>query len=131
MKTVSLELTKQLKEAGFPQDPKESYFAWEIGTDGKPYLEKNIIEKGGDEPSYFAAPIADELLESLPNTLNRGSEIPWYLVIRKVIETVDNDEYQIFYERGFNNHIVMEFDENLADALAKMWLYLKKHNYLK
>lgn len=130
---VSLELSKQLKEAGYKQ---EGLFWW-VGhkwtkkLGGKLYYEihyQDDIECQDHGQGLAVAPTVAELGERLPQYIkNRG----YMLTIVKD----DNNKWWI----GYPNHkgigvsdIKWKFEEvKLADALAKMWLYLKKEGLLK
>jgi len=102
---TSLELSKQLREAGIEQK-SEFYWHKKCGTGiitlvG--YCDNDV--KCGCE--YYSAFLNDELLAMLPME---------YLAI-----TFYDDEYCV--GRGFNFK-----DKSLPNALAKMLLYLKKEN---
>lgn len=118
---VSLELAKELKENGYPQD--DSLFYWwfngkewfvAIKTDSwsqlhnmpSPLKLDRMLPKG----TAFPAPSNTELLKKLP-VFTRG-------------EKTGNDWYQCSHGQiHFSN-------ENEANARAKMWLYLKKEGLL-
>ena len=135
---VSLELAKQLKEAGYPQ---ESLFYVDEASKQTTYpnteFRKIIREVDGKltNTEYFSSPTASELLEELPNYI---SDTPdgFYLHIAKWHEEIEKEPYQCFYKpakgnvkRAFENFA--EFRGNTTqDALAKMWLYLKQNNLL-
>lgn len=141
---VSLELAKQLKEAGYP---KVSAFY---------YSGDNILIYGEQEPvkslklPYVAAPLATELLEQLPEEVNYYSnrdkkDIKIYLRIRKF-----DDGFGVDYStriQGYNLEqllkkevrknfgslsevAILKTGSTLPDALASMWLYLKKEELL-
>lgn len=119
---VSLDLAKQLKEAGYKQD---SLFLWEIGLDNKPYLVKSYSANEADMSRLFSAPTASEIGERLPIELNSG---------RYTIERCDGYWELRFYEdaeqdlEGLYDWHDEEYTE--ANARAKMWLYLKENNLL-
>lgn len=132
---VSLDLAKQLKEAGYPQ---ESEFCWYSHrhpniNGGKFY---DTLEWGhayeGDYDTYnllAAAPLANELLEQLPYYIEQGTG--YYLNCTKAGEGM----YICFYRADNDEHTpVMNMKSfgggSLPDALAEMWLYLKKENLL-
>lgn len=123
MKTVSLELSKQLKEAGYPQvDCAFYYDVYHLGKEDQQIdflLEK---QKENEHFTSLASPSADEILEQLPESFNG-----WHMHISRY------DEWGIVYElwQGDALRDTMEqTDKSLADAAAKCWLYLKEHNLL-
>lgn len=115
MKTVSLELSRKLKEAGYPQEAEKWWWEDNFG------LEKNksrtLQDKKPHNPKngwvYFASPTADEILEQLPqNTYCKKFFI----------------NANTWWECRKNKRFFQE--KSLADAAAKMWLYLKKEGLL-
>lgn len=122
---VSLDLAKQLKEAGYSQQ-SEFYFR-PTGSiyhgDGHPTL-----------PDDVAAPLSTELLEQLPETIydeDESSGMKYDLDIWK-----KEGLYHVAYwwdedTRRLSNVKHMKFsDASLPNALAEMWLWLKKENLL-
>lgn len=122
IKTTSLETSKLLKENGFRQD---SHFFYSVNP--RPKEQRTISEldsflhcitnnmKIPCDDLYFSAPTTDELLEELPCLINDKSD-GCRLNIDKVIT-----RYQVRY----GNYVEFR-DKELPEALAKMWLYLKK-----
>jgi hypothetical protein len=124
MKTVSLELAKKMKELGFPE---ESYFEWEIGLDGKAYLSERVPEHYADEPRYFPAPTAEEVLEQLPGFISPKEEHveednAGYLDISKF------DDIKVYSVTYVWRH--SESDKSLAEAAGKMFCYLKENKLI-
>lgn len=130
MKTVSLELAKQLKEAGYPQ---VSTFMWDdngdlrvgIGQVQRPHFKTaypNELEIEVNE--CFASPTADEILDQLPHSIN----FDYYLEIYKK-QPYWMLSYRKYQEQEAIGNIQGPKD-NLADAAAKLWLYLKKEGLL-
>ncbi len=136
---VSLEIAKLLKEAGWK---KETEFWWEWGQMSKKWdIVKNITcpNNGVDRfgVDYYPAPLATEILEELPRTLERKTKnadtghkemiLPYDLRIK-----LHYHDYPIYVGyigmQGIQSHY--EEDNNVINALAKMWLYLKKENLL-
>lgn len=121
MKTVNLELSKQLKEAGYPQ---ESCFWWEDLFDGNAQLSDNrrLSVKG---VKYWSSPTADEILEQLPAQIKNK---------RLQIDKMPAGEFCISYipfnESDSEEIVIMGTTPTLADAAAKMWLYIKKEDLL-
>lgn len=119
MKTVSLELSKQLKETGYQQI---SEFYWIQDIDETWVRTRLTIIK-----ERIASPTADEILDQLPDLI-----------------TKDGREYELEIGKGKIKWGVVynweKYDEQryllhatgncLADAAAKMWLYLKKEGLL-
>lgn len=106
---VSLELAKQLKDEGYPQESAFEYF---LGSDGKGYLSESVPERLGDEPAMFSAPTAAEIIEKISSL---------EILKRKT-------DYVVGLPRETNK---MGFrDSSLVNSLAKMWLYLKKEGLL-
>lgn len=118
---VSLELAKQLKEAGYPQ---ESVLRWHYYGSGKEWAvvqsgfsdllinhaQKHSRLENAKESKWIAAPTAAEIGEQL----RCGDfEMPYMF---------DSQWAQLKYG-------ILKKTE--ANARAKMWLYLKQNNLLK
>lgn len=150
MKTCSLELAKQLKEAGYPQNCCEggyysNYGVDEIGESDDYYhsgrvskddlweREDNEIELLDYHHAWFlirakeqhkdldiqlfAAPTADEILDRLP----------------KIISVFKSEMLKNGWTVGYESESVEYTSETayaLADAAAKMWIYLKKEKLI-
>ena len=125
---VDLELAKELKENDFPQKPGFSWWEY-ISTVSKT---KNI-DVFYDFPHWTVAkdvdilcfaPTSDELLKELPEgiSITKCLKNKSYLVSKlepNISKRINEKVY-----KGFQ-------DEKLPNALAKMWLYLKKEGYIK
>lgn len=111
MRTVSFELAKQLKEAGYPQ---ESNFYYQNDISPELYSYKGIV-MNGDE---IASPTADEILEQFAYC----HKAEWLLISK--------DPTREKWVIDFKSKLVMFKGDSLADAVAKMWLYLKENNLL-
>jgi hypothetical protein len=119
MKTVSLELAKELKEAGYPQD---TYFQW--------FEDGSLVHTESRNPlRCIAAPIADEILDLLP----AYTALPFFLYIWKD----DKGLYRIVYcssadlvSGGKQPNYPVEKQKSLAEAAGLMWLYLKKNELM-
>ncbi len=117
---VSLELSKQLKEAGYPQQglwwwyvEGEHYCLKDKVVEGKPFIDKRY-EPSFPEKRIAIAPTVAELSRQLPiNTrfIKRGRG--W--------NSIDNIHYEV---EDWNGNL--ETDCCLVNALAKMWLYIKE-----
>jgi hypothetical protein len=125
---VSLELAKELKEAEWK---KETELWWEVSdTDCSlitklkvRFWEKDYIYPG--QPlhkwNFYSAPLATEILEELPSEYES-----WITIIR----TKPSNGYRLLH-RDIEVKIGLNLDgDNLPNALAKMWLYLKKEKLL-
>jgi hypothetical protein len=137
---VSLELAKELKENGYPQD---TVFAWSerlkgTGHTWDPYDgtgKYEVIPNTSSEHPLdhkYAAPTASEIGGQLPEYVSddwflemykdrsNSKDEEWYLV-----RYVDNDGIG-------STEIKVGFNEPCeANARAKMWLYLKRNRLLK
>ena len=108
---VSLELAKQLKEAGYPQW-SEKYWCWNPGVEA--VLADNDMghRTGIGNQMFCSAPLATELLEQIHKEI--------------IIEPYAG-EWRI-WER---EHVYQYFiRKSIPDALAEMYLYLKNENLL-
>ncbi len=124
---VLLELSKELKEAGYKQ---EGLFWWVVNTffsdEDKPlkyYLSRE--EKGFDS---IVAPTVAELGEALPSpvtTYHKNSDTKYRVAI-----DVSLAKY-IWTGIGDNTYKPINFyADTEANVRALMWLYLKKENLL-
>lgn len=132
MNTTSLALSKQLKEAGFPQ---ESYFWW-VGDEDN-HVQFNIANYDASETmDSFAAPTAEEILEhfpvyaKIPTAFKLDSWETWELRIHN-----GNNKWYVGYVcdgKGSNHVPVIEerSADTLAEAAGKMWLFLKENGLL-
>lgn len=143
MKTVSLELAKQLKSAGFPQE-SEFWYKKILTSDKLPsliHLNKVEVElakiasyKSGLSANYCSSPTADEILDHLPDRIVADEAMCFDLNIwsnpsypRWVVSYWWDEDTR--RKSGMDNKNIS--DNSLADAAAKMWLYLKNNNLLK
>ena len=134
---VSLEVAKELKEAGFPQDGCDGYWYlhWTSGESAKwlllPYDEDDKIN------SKHAAPCVGRLGVELPYKIllvDRFDEQYYYLnesFTEWGTTTGTIKEFTIVYR--FNNSIAGHLksqSESEADVRALMWIELKKRGLL-
>lgn len=133
MKTVNLELSKQLKSTGFPQDTEHSSFCYYMNN-GESALLQCPEGMWPFENKTFASPTADEILDQLPDRIVTDEGMCFDLNIwsnpsypRWVVSYWWDEDTR--RESGMDNKNIS--DNSLADALAKMWLYLKNNNLLK
>jgi len=139
MKTVTLETAKKLREAGFPQ---ETHHKWIEGSNGQGvyFLDCDLrviaSHKGWD---IVAAPTAEEVLDQLPAWIKmEDDEGQAYLIVEKYEdENNENCNYKVKYESAYAEYPEPSrlIDEDLwfvtlAEAAAKMWLYLKEHKLI-
>ena len=126
---VSLELAKQLKEVGYPQ---ESLFYWKnyrgVREDAWELSQKN--DPGLLSFSQYAAPLASELGEELPDQIERHGGF-YDLIIVKLASGMWGVGYELTMpDAGDNKQLIKLGTHSLSNALAKMWLYLKSEGLL-
>jgi len=150
--TVSLDLAKQLRDAGYPQGfsgvfaPQTveridqilpanqldgSYFYWmDVRSDytkGEPSPQVESIYC--NYPMIAAAPTAEEILRKLPEVLYLGEER-----VAVYLNALPDDNKWIVSYSEERNCDVPDFwkrdKESLANAAAAMYLYLFSHNLL-
>lgn len=133
MKTVTLELAKQLKEAGFPQTkPAFSYVAY--GKDFKG--DEGVSYTNGFESNEFtwvSAPTAEEILDELPAWINFDSDKGTAYLKMSKYEDADykNPQYQLFYESAYTEYANPLWKVSLVEAAAAIYLYLVKEGLLR
>lgn len=134
--TVSLELAKELKEAGYEQ---ESLFIWvdifPIVTSRPVLITKERFEEFIDGSTdvfikslkevTYSAPTATELLERLPIMVNFKGEAHYLGQWQRL-----TGETAVRYKSNSRSYIPQKIDKNEANARAKMWLYLKMEGLL-
>lgn len=126
----SLDLCKQLKEAGYPQE-RATYFRWlNFGDliDGKDFrtlLSENFNSED-DTKEWYAAPLATELLEQLPREINDEEWGDCTLVIHPWIK----NKWNVGYNAEEGEPFYDVDNASLPDALASMYLWLKKEKLL-
>lgn len=141
IKTVSLETAKMLKEAGFTQDNIGFYY---LTSTSLKYILNQPIPNSLHETSFlashedhrrwtmkedfynYAAPTIDELLEELPFRLRMEDDDYWFQ-----IQKIKDRTYDVRYTN--HNHrdtICIEQHKYLSEAVAKMYLWLKKEGLL-
>jgi len=123
---VSLGIAKQLKEAGWNKDAVHYWVKerglWRLENE-KHYINGCSITKFiNDFPERCPAPLATEILEELPRFLGNSG------LYELTITHKNYGKYCVSYYDDGNESSYSEeqFDESLPNALAKMWLYLKK-----
>ncbi len=127
----SLEHAKRLKELGVPQD---SLFYWvQItqsyrGNGGRfdcVYVDNEIFDVPDDDS--VAAFTAGELGEILPSMIVTDKEDPDYALFLEISKDANEDYWDVEYSY-FEGAYLFESDFNLANAMAKMLIYLIENN---
>jgi hypothetical protein len=135
---VDLELAKELKENGFIQN---THFYHRIQKDGIGEF-TDFCDTKENSPfmkfkALYSAPISDEILKELPKII-----IPNYTRYDINIRHFTNQHLDDYYEVSFISMYLKSDEEHpdkyikfaeqkLPNALAEMWLYLKKEGYIK
>ena len=127
---VSLELSKQLKEAGYEQ---EGIWWWNIDTAYK--NPRIVVEPTGKWAEFniikhcIVAPTVAELGKRLPVEIEK--DLDYY---RLDIEK-ENKYWRIryyYYTRDYGDEVLHTVEaDTLANAMAEMWLYLKERGLIK
>lgn len=121
MKTVNLQLSKQLKEAGFPQ---ESDCKWNLPSEMRLHPNREVMKIAGE--LFVAAPTAEEVMDLLPQKVvvqEREALMEFYKMEKPL------NHYKVCYAFKVSEPIKF-IDESLADAAAKMYLYLAENHLL-
>jgi hypothetical protein len=110
--TITFETARKLKEAGFPQSERGGY-----------------MDRHG---LFNSAPSIGELIEALPEIIDRHSPLTISAPSPCRVGWAIYYEYNQNYTSksgipGFGNAIIHNF---LSEALAEMWLLLKKENLI-
>lgn len=118
---VSLEIAKQLKDAGWNKKTKfwwclkgELLAGYELRYFNEP---KSYIEQFCKD--VISSPFATELLDDLPREIS----------INQYPEN-DSVRYQVGYNKDKMALQTYRYSNNLCDALAEMWIYLKKEKII-
>lgn len=151
---VSLELSKKLKEAGYPQ---KGIWWWSIPRKedkGKPEIIINGREKSLDEAwgcKLCVASTVAELGEKLPKIIkiiDKNGIITEEYFLQCYLDEYSGKlhwciRYIELYYRSltgkegwaekifFGNILVQKHNEKMSDAFSEMWLYLKKEGLIK
>lgn len=126
--SVDLEIAKELKVKGFPQTSYLIYATptWENGAyrvKGIPFIKHEIKELQFSDD--ISAPISDEILKELPTILELEESL-FFLGINCL-----EGGYNAYYQTNCAAELIEIFDTKLSNALAQVWLYLKKEGYIK
>ncbi len=125
---VSQGLAEELMEAGWPQE-KSTFYRKQDSEGGEPYIVAGNSRYMASAGFVLAAPLASELLERMPPYFIRSGHLYTLIVLPK--EPAGG--YCARYIRNrFNTHMGgFGHAKTLPDALAKLWLHLKKEGLLK
>lgn len=129
MITVSIETANKLKKKGYPQNIEDSIFKWYKlqALDYALTLEEARDRAWYDESKkeYYNAPTAQELMESMPDSITDTDHV-YSLTVIKV-----NNNYWVAYNE-LAKPALISFDGNyLCECLANLWLWCKKEGYIK
>lgn len=129
---VSLDLSKQLKEAGYPQ---EGYFVWiqDFDNEIKLYDDTQMSDYFGCRSREICiAPTVAELGEALPDFhYSKYSKNTSKSILEKHYLTHSyNLRKTGVREKTCYDEIRLGDNNSEADARAKMWLYLKEKGLL-
>lgn len=126
--TVSLEVAKKLKEAGWRKETYFMYFIENYHNRGKEVLVQCTpgIESLGDYPEYsnIAAPQLHDLLEELPYKISIGTANIFFKM------DIFEDNYHIGYYEFGEYPWGEQINENPHDAAAKLLIWCVKNNYI-
>src|SRR5487761_1022552 len=128
---VSRELAQRLKEAGLPQRSeymwvKFKFADWMVAPNdfGK---DIHFMTLSGERTGEIAAPMTDEILEQLPDSIEEGAHIYW-LILRYFAK---GDQRGHYWSETANKRLGSDDHEQgaigagspLPDSLAKLWLW--------
>lgn len=130
--TVSLDMAKKLKKAGWPQD---ALFYW------CKYWETLDWEVREPEPAYtrdgnqVAAPTAEEILRRLPTLIKTDGKDFWLTINKMFRDNPMGEGWQVWYtNRDDVSSLWLTTEQwsnaDLANASAQMWIYLKENSLL-
>ncbi len=124
---VDLEIAKELKEAGFLQDT--IYVWYRCYSDGKLKWFHGIFDENDKVNKQISAPCSDEILKELPFEIN-GYVLE---IIRYENGTIEADYIRYGLIDEITDYLIQskELFYKAPNALARLWLYLKKEGYIK
>jgi hypothetical protein len=135
--TTDLEISKRLKEKGFPQDSLFFHRLYDCNDD----IGKNIVERVEVDfhtklsyDRYIPSPTAEEILKELPNFIGMVSSGGGRFGGRVGFTILEEFHAYLMWWGKTNkpkcpSHIIN--DKKLCNALALMWIYLKDNNLLE
>ena len=129
-----MELSRKLKEVGYPQ---EGEFWWNPGMTNKKIwyeLREDLTSYGSPQKLPkgiigIVAPLASELMEKLPKDIANKDNDRLVLEIRTYKNRNDEDIYEPTYYHPHN--IITQTDTNFCNALARMYIYLAENKLLE
>ncbi len=134
IKTVSLETARKLKESGFRQD---TTFWWINVPNGTHYKTYNDFGWQLEYGYYgfierFSAPTTDEILKELPKWIKSPEHGLADFLITKGPKnyTVMYLNCYYFPHARMTKYCIKFVHKELCEALASMWLHLKKEGLL-
>lgn len=131
---VTLELSKKLKELGFPQ--KKSSLKWygfyEIQCSSVERQEYTLQTANVEDACVIEidAPLATEILREIPNKIFYNFETLAYGLVMSVSRDSLEDFIVGYYRVNMKETCIEIREEKLVDALAKMWIWLKENDLL-
>ena len=126
--TVSSKLAIKMKRLGWEQGKTLSLW---YRNAGKYTLINQVEDMRPMEFKSFDAPLASEILEKLPNIERRKLTIGVNTNFKKIKE----DQEWAFgvaylYEIDFEKEVYQMNGDTLAEALGKLWVYLKEEGLI-
>ena len=127
---VSLELAKELKENGYPQEG----LWWWCEVDGK----YEVLSKLGFKHKEYKSSITNPIVA--PTVAELGKKLPDWYKDKKGYTQLDiakfgvNNDTTLYWKVAYQVvgvDIIFFNRKTEAEARAKMWLYLKKNNLLE
>lgn len=144
MITTSLELSKRLKEAGFPQDIPDEYgdeqSRWWCQWGGKAptllwlqsdgFNNDGTYGESGEIEVLYKSFFAEEIIEKLPKILESSGDYFFLNCHRDGQWLVSYYSMLQDYKCYINDERIAVYGESLSDTCALMYLHLKEHNLL-
>ena len=112
-------MAKELKEARWKKETEFWWIEYHCG-DMKEHWE--LREKPLIKCRLISAPLATEILEELPDKLGNLEEL--------TIHKLPKGAWRVNYWDNEKLKVIQKFDKSLPNALAKMWLYLRKEKLI-
>lgn len=127
---VSLDLAKQLKEAGWPQEDSVLYWNADI-THGEAVRVSLGIKRKSMYEENIAAPTCEEVLRRLPPALELEGKCCTIDCTKEIHISggIDKGKWLVGYEDCVD-YSYYQIADTLVNAAAQMWLYLQSHNLL-
>ncbi len=128
---VDLEIAKELKENGFAQ---ETYFRYQIDMFGEVEIETIEFSVHDHVTEIYNTPISEEILKELPKEI-KDPDFKYFYHLKIEKSSIYDEMYFVSYGITSPDRFWMETyrtdDKKPSNALAKMWLLLKKEGYIK